>query len=549
MIHAKGRDEADRVQDAAAPSRRSVVAGLAAGLAAAAPFAPLPAASESSPFESAPFESAPFEPATVERWARALAAQPFDDQVPPLPPALAGLDYDGWRDIRFRPDRALLGEAGGPFRLQLFHRGFLYPRPVAVNLVRDGRSTPVTYDPALFDFGRTRIEGPLPADLGFAGIRIHAPLNRPDRLDELIVFVGASYFRFLGKDQLYGLSARGLAIGTEAEREEFPLFRAFFIEVPGPGATALTIHALLDGPSTTGAYRFVVEPGAQTLVRVSATLYPRRLLATVGVAPLTSMFFISETDRGHSDDYRPELHDSDGLQLAAGSGEWLWRPLDNPQHRRVSTFLDRTPKGFGLLQRDRDFASYQDLEAGYERRPGYFVEPEGDWGEGSVVLVELPTDNETADNVVAFWRPKTPYPEGEPVRLAYRLRALAGEALHPNGRVVNTFIADPAASGAARRAPDAAALLARRFLIDFGGGDLGALLADPTPPEVVANTSLGRITATSIVPNPHVGGFRVAIDVRLDAPGATELRAYLRRRDGTGERALTETWSYPWSAA
>lgn len=549
MIHAKGRDEADRVQDAAAPSRRSVVAGLAAGLAAAAPFAPLPAASESSPFESAPFESAPFEPATVERWARALAAQPFDDQVPPLPPALAGLDYDGWRDIRFRPDRALLGEAGGPFRLQLFHRGFLYPRPVAVNLVRDGRSTPVTYDPALFDFGRTRIEGPLPADLGFAGIRIHAPLNRPDRLDELIVFVGASYFRFLGKDQLYGLSARGLAIGTEAEREEFPLFRAFFIEVPGPGATALTIHALLDGPSTTGAYRFVVEPGAQTLVRVSATLYPRRLLATVGVAPLTSMFFISETDRGHSDDYRPELHDSDGLQLAAGSGEWLWRPLDNPQHRRVSTFLDRTPKGFGLLQRDRDFASYQDLEAGYERRPGYFVEPEGDWGEGSVVLVELPTDNETADNVVAFWRPKTPYPEGEPVRLAYRLRALAGEALHPNGRVVNTFIAEPAASGAARRAPDAAALLARRFLIDFGGGDLGALLADPTPPEVVANTSLGRITATSIVPNPHVGGFRVAIDVRLDAPGATELRAYLRRRDGTGERALTETWSYPWSAA
>ncbi|PXW58612.1 glucan biosynthesis protein G [Methylobacterium sp. B4] len=540
MIQAKGHAGDDTAPDGAAPSRRRVMTGLtAAGLAAALPAIARPAASEPLPFE----------PAVVERWAQALAAQPFDDTVPPLPPALAGLDYDGWRDIRFRPDRMLLGEAGGPFRLQLFHRGFLYPRPVAVNLVRDGVSTPVKYDPALFDFGRTRVDGPLPEDLGFAGIRIHAPLNRPDRLDELIVFVGASYFRFLGKDQLYGLSARGLAIGTEAEREEFPLFRAFFIEVPGPGATSLTIHALLDGPSTTGAYRFVVEPGAQTAVRVSATLYPRRPLASVGIAPLTSMFFISETDRGHSDDYRPELHDSDGLQLATGAGEWLWRPLDNPRHRRVSTFLDRTPKGFGLMQRDRDFASYQDLEAGYERRPGYFVEPEGDWGEGSVFLVELPTDNETADNVVAFWRPKTPYPPGEPVRLAYRLRALAGEALHPNGKVVNTFVAEPAASGAARRTPDGTALLARRFLIDFGGGELGSLLADPMPPDVVASASVGRITATSIVPNPHVGGFRVAIDVRLDAPGATELRAYLRRQDRAGERALTETWSYPWSVA
>ncbi|MER2249286.1 glucan biosynthesis protein G [Methylorubrum podarium] len=547
MIRARGHHPNEsrpaQTPSAGAPSRRDVMAGLAgAGLAAA-----LPAAAEEGARIPSFAEPVPFEPGVVERWAQALAARPFDGGFPPLPPPLADLDYDAYRDIRFRKERAFLGEAGGPFRLQLFHRGFLYPRPVAVNLVRDGVSTPIVYDPALFDFGRTRIEGTLPSDLNFAGIRIHAPLNRPDRLDELIVFVGASYFRFLGQDQLYGLSARGLAIGTDGDGEEFPFFRAFFIEVPPEGATALTIHALLDSPSVVGAYRFMVEPGRNTSVRVSATLTPRRDLATVGIAPLTSMFFIGETDRGHSDDYRPELHDSDGLQIAAGSGEWLWRPLDNPQSRRISTFLDRDPKGFGLMQRDRAFASYQDLEAGYERRPGYFVEPEGAWGEGSVVLMELPTDNETADNIVAFWRPKQPYPAGKSVRLAYTIRAHTGEDLHPNGKVVNTFIAEPAASGAARKAnaaADAALLRSLRFLIDFGGGGL-ARIPGEAPPEIVADASLGRIVATSIVPNPHIGGFRVALDVRLDGPGTTELRVYLKKDD----QALTETWSYPWSAA
>ncbi len=543
MIQADSHDEHGHGGQGAAEtpatgtfSRRGVMSGMAVtGLAAALPAGAAPAAEP---------ERRPFSPSMLEDWAEALAAKPFDGRVPPLPAPLAGLDYDAYRDIRFRPDRALLGEGGGPFRLQLFHRGFLFPRPVAVSLVRDGFSSPVRYDPALFDFGRTRIDGTLPSDLDFAGIRIHAPLNRPDRLDELCVFVGASYFRVLGKDQLYGLSARGLALGTEGDREEFPFFRAFFIEVPGPGATALTIHALLDSPSVAGAYRFTIEPGVATVTRVGATLYPRQPLASVGIAPLTSMFFISETDRGHSDDYRPELHDSDGLQLATGSGEWLWRPLDNPGQRRVSAFLDRAPRGFGLMQRDRDFASYQDLEAGYERRPSAFVEPEGDWGEGSVMLVELPTDNETADNIVAFWRPKTPYEAGQPVRLAYRMRSLAGETLHPNGRVMNTFVAEAAASGAARKTQDAAALRYRRFLIDFGGGSLDAILGDPSPPEIVASASTGQIAATSIVPNPHVGGFRVALDVRLDGPGSTELRVHLRK----GERALTETWSYPWSA-
>ncbi|GJE25397.1 Glucans biosynthesis protein G [Methylobacterium organophilum] len=489
----------------------------------------------------------PFGFEEVEERARALAAAPFDARVPALPPAFAQLDYDAWRDIRFKPGKAFLGEEGSRFRLQLFHRGFLYERPVTVNLVRGGIATPIPYKADLFDFGRTKVSGPLPLDLGFAGIRIHTPLNKPDLLDELIVFVGASYFRFLGRDQVYGLSARGLAVNTEAKDgpEEFPFFREFWVEVPGKDAETVTLHALLDGPSQTGAYRFVVRPGEETIVSVQTTLFPRRALGLVGIAPLTSMYFIGETDRGHSDDYRPELHDSDGLQIAAGSGEWLWRPLDNPQARRISYFGDRDPKGFGLMQRDRDFSSYQDLEAAYQRRPSYFVEPEGAWGEGDVVLVELPTDNEAADNIVAFWRPRQPYPAGAPVRLNYRMRALAGVKLHPNGQVLNTFLAASAASGGARRPEDQDARRRRRFLIDFGGGDLPYFLPDPSALEVVASATAGRIAATSITPNPYVRGFRVAVDAVLDGPGTTELRAFLRSKD----RTLTETWSFPWTVA
>jgi periplasmic glucans biosynthesis protein len=488
----------------------------------------------------------PFGFADVERRARDLAKVPYDARVPALPAPIAKLDYDAWRDIRFKPDKAFLG-AGSPFRLQLFHVGFLYPRPVTVNLVRGGVVTPIPYQSSLFDMGRTKLDKALPVDLGFAGLRIHAPLNRPNLLDELIVFLGASYYRFLGRDQLYGLSARGLAVNVEGQGgpEEFPVFREFWVGVPEAEAEALVIHALLDGPSLTGAFRFTVTPGDETSVAVKTTLIPRVDLATVGLAPLTSMFFIGENDRRHADGYRAELHDSDGLQIAAGSGEWLWRPLHNPRDRRISSFGDRDPKGFGLMQRDRRFETYQDLEASYDRRPGYFVEPDGAWGEGAVMLMELPTDTETNDNIVACWRPAQPYPAGVPVSLDYRVRAVGGRALHPGARVVNTFSVAPVASGAAK-AEEAKGGLARRFLVDFAGGELAYYLPDPAKVEIVAGTSAGRITATSITPNPHTQGLRAAIDVMLEAPGqSTDLRVFLR----AGGRTLSETWVYPWTAA
>ncbi|GEP03451.1 glucan biosynthesis protein G [Methylobacterium oxalidis] len=519
------------------PSRRAIVTGLAA--AALAPGAAFAGGEGRNP--------RPFGFETVEARARELAAAPFDLREPTLPPPLAKLDYDAWRDIRFRPDKAFLNVPGSPYRLQLFHLGFLFKRPVTVNLLRRGVSTPIAYQPSLFDFGRTKIDKPLPVDLGFAGLRFHTDLNRPNFLDELIVFLGASYYRFLGRDQLYGLSARGLAVDVEGADgpEEFPFFREFWVETAEADGDPLVLYALLDSPALAGAYRFTVRPGAETSVTVEAALHPRREVATVALAPLTSMYFIGENDRQSSDDYRPELHDSDGLLMAAGTGEWLWRPLDNPRARRISSFADTDPKGFGLMQRDRSFEDYQDLEASYHRRPGYFVEPEGAWGEGSVMLMELPTDNETADNIVAGWRPKAPLRPGEPLRIAYRVRAIGRDDLHGNARVVNTYVVGAAASGAARQAGEPPALT-RRFLVDFAGGDLGYHLSDPAGVAVVASTSRGQVVATSLTPNPHIRGLRAAIDVRLDAAGdGTELRAFLQ----AGTRALSETWTYAWAAA
>jgi glucans biosynthesis protein len=477
----------------------------------------------------------------VVRRARDLAGAPFDGTLPPLPDPIARLDFDAYRDIRFRPERALLGAGGGPFRLQLFHLGFLYTRPVTVNVIRDGVPTPVAYQPQLFDYGRTKIERPLPVNLGFAGFRIHYPLNEPKIFDELVAFLGASYFRFLGRDQRYGLSARGLAIGVPGPEEEFPFFREFWIEAPPPGAERITIFGLLDGPSVAGAYRFDVYPTAETAIEVTATLFTRRPVTAIGLAPLTSMFFTGENDRRTGDDFRPELHDSDGLLMHSASGEWIWRPLHNPGVKLLSSFSDTNPRGFGLMQRDRRFKDYQDLEAYYHMRPSYWVEPTSQWGEGRVELLELPTNVEVHDNVVAYWAPRQAYEAGQEIQFGYRLRALAsGDDLHPGGKVVNTFQAPARASGSA----DPADKATRRFLVDFAGGNLAYYVSDPALVQVVPSASNARIVSTSLIPNEHTRGFRAAIDVRIEPGQSTDLRAYLR----SGNKALTETWTYPWIA-
>jgi glucans biosynthesis protein len=476
---------------------------------------------------------------TVLRRARDLATMPFDGAVAPLPEALAKLDFDAYRDIRFRPDRALLALPNSLFRMQMFHPGFLFTRTVTVNVVREGIATPVPYSASLFDYGRNRFDKPLPVNLGFAGFRLHYPLNDPKVFDELISFIGASYFRFLGRDQHYGLSARGIAVNAGGKDEEFPFFREFWVEPPSPGNDRIVVHALLDGPSVVGAYQFVIYPAPETALEVSATLTMRQRVTKLGIAPLTSMFFTGENDRRFFDDFRPELHDSDGLLIHSGTGEWIWRPLRNPKEVAVSAFVERNPRGFGLMQRDRTFEHYQDLDLAYEKRPSYWIEPRDDWGEGHVELVEIPTADETNDNIVASWVPRQPVEAGQTLTLRYRMKAVKdADGLHPGGRALNTYQTTPRALGSAEPVVPGA----RRFIIDFVGGDLAFYLRDPDQVQIVPSVGNGRILRTFLVPNHKTGGFRAGIDVQVQPGQSADLRAFLR----AGSRALTETWTFPW---
>jgi periplasmic glucans biosynthesis protein len=359
-------------------------------------------------------------------------------------------------------------------------------------------------------------------------------------MDEVVAFLGASYYRFLGRGQRYGLSARGLAIGA-GEQEEFPFFREFWIESPGPGAERVVIFGLLDGESATGAFRFEIYPGVDTSVEVTATLFARRAISALGMAPLSSMFLAGKNDHRFDDDFRTELHDSDGLLIHTGAGEWIWRPLSNPTQPALSTFLDKDVRGFGLLQRDRSFEHYQDLDLAYELRPSYWIEPREGWGDGQVGLVELPTSDETNDNVVAVWTPKETVAAGRSMTYGYRITALMNDArLTPGARAISTYRTRPHALGSAEiLAPGAT-----RFLIDFSGGDLAYFLSDPTLVEIVPTTSAGRITRSFLAPNSHVRGFRAAIDVQIDPGQSCDLRVFLKG----ASRALTETWTFPWRA-
>ena len=473
--------------------------------------------------------------------ARELAGAPFEDQTPRLPDPFNALEYDAWRDIRFKSDHALFANSGAAFRLETFHLGFLYRRAVTVNTIRDGIATPIPYSPTMFDYGRLKIDKPPPVNIGFSGFRLHFPVNEPHVYDEVVSFLGASYFRFLGRDQKYGLSARALCVEAGTEKESFPFFREFWIDTPQAGSYRATIYALLDGEAATGAYRFDLITGQESYVDVQATLFARRAGVKFGFAPLTSMYLTGENDRRAHDGFRNELHDSDGLLMHSGAGEWIWRPLGNPPQERMSSFVDSNTRGFGLLQRDRTFESYQDLDLAYENRPSYYVEPAENWGEGRVELVELPTADEANDNIVASWiGAKGPEP-GKPFTFAYRITsALDLPRLSPNGRVVNTFQANARALGSSEPMDPGS----HRFMVDFAGGDLAYFVSDPTQVEAVASASNGRVLRASVAANAHIDGLRALFDVAVKPGQTSDMRLFLR----VGSRTLTETWTFPWTA-
>ncbi len=478
--------------------------------------------------------------ARVTEDAEALAARPHDPDTATLPAALRDLDYDTYRQIRFRPEAALWRDAGR-FTVQLFHTGFLFDAPVRLNSVEAGEVIPLDFDPERFRYDDAAA-GLLRQDLagaGHAGFRLHFPLNRAAVQDEFAVFLGASYFRLVGRGQGYGLSARGLAIDTARPRgEEFPAFREFWLVRPAPEATRMTVLALLDSPSLAGAYRFDIAPGRDIEVEVTARLFARRDVETLGIAPLTSMFAQGDTTPRAVDDHRPAVHDSDGLLVLTGEEEWIWRPLTNPQALRVSALLDRDPGGFGLVQRARDFTHYLDLEARYERRPSQWVKPLEPWGAGRVQLVEIPAPDETHDNIVAFWVSDTPLRAGEARELRYRTHTFAAEpAGAPPARVIRTR----QGWGGVPGDPDPPPRSRRHFLVDFAGGELEGLAGDqPVTAELTA--SRGEVHHLQARPLPEGRGWRASfrLDPEGDAPSDLRLRLRLH-----GE-VISETWNHVW---
>ncbi|MBK0326549.1 glucan biosynthesis protein G [Rhodobacteraceae bacterium F11138] len=471
-----------------------------------------------------------FGQADVIALAQARAEADFEHRQT-VPQAWRDLTYEQYKLIRFRPQAALWHGSDRPFNVDFFTPGPYFPRPVKVDTVENGMAHPVPFDMAMFE--QSDAVPPLPVDdtLGFSGLRLRTEMHRPGQTDEFCVFQGASYFRAIGLDQIYGLSARGLALRTaEPEGEEFPDFVRFWLERPEPGQRSMVVHALMDSPSVTGAYRFEITPGPACIMDVEATLFARQELDHVGFGALTSMFLFDETNRNRFDDFRPAVHDSDGLMILNGAGEVLWRPLANPKQLQISSFIDSASRGFGLMQRARKLSDFADLEAHYHRRPGLWVEPRGDWGKGAVTLVEIPADREIYDNIVAYWRPATPYAAGERIDLSYRLSwGVQAPVAVSYPRVLNTRMGQGFDGN-------------RVVTVDFEADPL----FDDGPDALQIHVSSPQLETTPGVlqRNPQTGGLRLAFGFDPGDRELVELRAQLRKN---GQRA-SETWLYRWTA-
>ncbi|MEQ8428839.1 MAG: glucan biosynthesis protein G [Roseovarius sp.] len=452
------------------------------------------------------------------------------------------LNYDDYRLIRFDPERSRFRAIDHTrFELHAFHMGWLFNRPVHLYEVADGRIRPMEFDTDDFIYERTaREKVPEHAALpGVAGFRLHNPLNRPDIMDELIAFQGASYFRALGRGSTYGLSARGLAVNTGSDvKEEFPRFTRFWIRRPDPGSDVITVWAALESPSLTGAYEFVISPGRNTVMEVTARLFFRKDIAQLGVAPLTSMFLYGDRNRAKFDDFRPAVHDSEGMEIVRADGHRVWRPLSNPPRLASSFFKEDSPRSFGLCQRNREFDNYQDAAAVYERRPSCMVEPVGDWGNGSIRLVEIPSDLEINDNIVAFWVPAHPARAGEEMTLQYRLHW--GDLPPEENGDLAYVAASRAGVGGVSGVENQDG--SRKFVVDFCGGPLEPLPAEAVEELTVVASAVGaRITSQVLHRIAGNNMWRLVLDV-VGEGEVIELSAHV---EGYGQK-LTETWLFQW---
>jgi glucans biosynthesis protein len=470
----------------------------------------------------------------LKSWARMIAAAPYRAPEVTRPDILDKLVFDLHQQIKYRPEMSLPLDREGHYPLQLFHLGHYFKEPVRIFIVEGGEAREVRYSQALFESPADNPARALPENIGFAGFRIMTPDLKTDWLAAL----GASYFRTSGPFNQYGLSARGLAIDTGLPTpEEFPRFSNYWLEA----GERLAVYALLESPSVTGAYRMHIERNKDQRnnvridMEIEAELYARKDIARLGVAPFSSMFWYGENTPNRGADWRPEIHDTDGLAVWTGAGERFWRPFNNPPKIMTNTFLDRDIKGFGLLQRDRDFVHYLDDGVFYERRPSVWVEPLDPWGEGALHLLEIPTDDEIHDNIAVYWVPAESFRAGAARRYRYRLSWL-DDVSFPGGlaRAIGTWTGKGGRPGIKR--PEGV----RKFVIDFQGPTLAGVGRNDGV-ELVATLSRGTIS--NRYSHPVVDQrerWRALFDVTVTGNEPVDLRAYLRQ----GGRALTETWVY-----
>jgi glucans biosynthesis protein len=466
--------------------------------------------------------------------AKALAAAPYNKPAAAIPKTIKGMTYDQFRDIRFQPDRALWRNAKLPFELMFFHRGWLYEDAVTVHEVAPDGVREIRFDPEAFDYGKNKVDREELRNLGFAGFRVHFALNTPAHRDEVVVFLGASYFRALGRGQRYGLSSRGLAIDTaESGGEEFPRFVEFWVQRPAPTATELTIYALLDSPRATGAYRFVVRPGVTTILDVDGRLFLRKNVAKLALAPLTSMFYFGTNQRSGREDYRPRVHDSEGLSIQTRTNEWIWRPLVNPKRLLVTSFALTDPLGFGLMQRDRSFGSYQDLEARYDLRPSAWIEPKGSWGAGRIELVQIPVPDETNDNIVAYWVPDRQPKPGEAFPYGYRVLWQKERESRP----ATSWVRETRRGRGWTKTDDGSI----EMHVDFEGPALTRLPGNADVTLALWVDGNGEVLERHLRRNEATGGWRSVVRFRrVDRAKPVELRANLTHDN----KVVSETWSY-----
>lgn len=516
-------------------ARVAFIAGwMAVGVAAPIAATPVRAVQDAAPppQQQAPDQQqgSPFSPDMVAAMARTLAQSPYAAPEAMAPESAANLTYDQYQRIEFRREAADWRSAPqSRYRIHYDSQGYLFDAPIYVNLVKDGKTAGRPFRASDFNF----FDLPLPPEdieaLQFAGFHLTTPLNTGGKFDDVINFRGASFFRVLAAGTVYGASARGLAVKTASQSgEEFPAFREFWIEEPSGGGP-LTIHALLDSPSITGAYTFVVTPGVETVVDVSAVLFPRIDLDNVGLAPVSSMFDFAPHDPApQRRDFRPRVHDSEGMMVHLKTGEWAWRPLINPRNLEISVFAEQPPYGFGLLQRERRAEAYQDFEAHYDRRPSIWIAPGDNWGAGKLTLIEIPTENEFNDNIVLFWRPAETWKAGQEIRRDYRMTWGLAAPVAPVAGVEQTRAGRSIHSGRPV------------FVIDFDTAGIDQLSG--IEPQVSASN--GAISSVNLTANPITGGVRLTFEAEPSGAAPMELRALLARNDAP----VSETWLYRWSA-